>query len=186
MTNEVVSSLGDLGYSNQLIIGVLIVFGIVVIWLIKNIDDVVESLNKLFTWKQRKEELKALIVSNAEEIKELKEHDKTQEKVMLDFKDEVCESMKRIMDKLDDIEERHKKDKEETAERIAIEDRSAIIAFASEEHNGAEHLIEHYKDIIRKIDSYESYCLLHQKFKNGEAVLSIEQIRKSYQEKFLK
>lgn len=185
MTEQVVESLGNAGLSDQVIIGILIALVVIIVWVVKNIDDIIESLNKLFTWKQRREELKATILKNEAEIKELKEHDISQERVMLEFKSEMCESIQKIFDKLDAIEEKHKNDNAKNEERTAIEDRSAIIAFVDEEHNGHAHSREGFRDAMRRIENYKRYCDTHQNFKNGEAILSIEFIESEYKKRFI-
>ena len=59
--------------------------------------------------------------------------------------------------------------------------RERILRFNSEIISGNQkHNKEYYDEILSDIDKYEHYCLKHAKYPNNKAMLSIENIKKTY------
>ena len=59
--------------------------------------------------------------------------------------------------------------------------RERILRFNSEIMSGNQkHNKEYYDEILSDIDKYEHYCLNHPEYPNNKAMLSIENIKKTY------
>lgn len=87
---------------------------------------------------------------------------------------------KDVNDKLDNlkkrIDEHIKTDEEETVKRT----RTRLLRFNDEILHGVHHTQEHFDEILEDIDTYERYCNEHTNYPNSKAVMSIENIKKTY------
>lgn len=75
----------------------------------------------------------------------------------------------------------------ERADRIEAMDldraeraRTRILRFNDEIINGVHHNREYFNDVLRDIDTYENYCAAHPKYKNTQAVESVENIKRVF------
>lgn len=69
-----------------------------------------------------------------------------------------------------------KKSEEERMDRA----RTRILRFNDEIMMDIEHSKEHFDEILKDIDRYESYCKAHAEYKNNKAVLAIQTIKEEY------
>lgn len=60
-----------------------------------------------------------------------------------------------------------------------------ILRFNDDLHNKEYHSEEHFKQIIRNIDTYNLYCEKHKEFSNGLTVMASEYIRNEYKRRYL-
>lgn len=70
---------------------------------------------------------------------------------------------------------------EEGAAR-ADDARMRIILFGGEAKRGIAHTEEHWKDILRDIDKYETYCTQHPEYLNSRAVNTIDFLQDRFQQ----
>lgn len=70
--------------------------------------------------------------------------------------------------------------RDEGRERHAKDCRVRILRFADEIYLGTNHSLEHYKQILGDIKSYETYCKTHEDFENQIAVSAVKQIKNRY------
>lgn len=70
---------------------------------------------------------------------------------------------------------------EEGAAR-ADDARMRIILFGDEAKRGITHTEEHWKDILRDIDKYETYCTQHPEYLNSRAVNTIDFLQDRFQQ----
>ena len=70
---------------------------------------------------------------------------------------------------------------EEGAAR-ADDARMRIILFGDETKRGVQHTEEHWKDILRDIDKYETYCTQHPEYLNSRAVNTIDFLQDRFQQ----
>lgn len=87
-----------------------------------------------------------------------------------------------VFERLDRIEKTLDGHLETELEKDALDARRRILRFNDEILQGDRHTKEHFDEILRDIDVYEAYCESHLKFKNNQAVLSIQNIRETYKE----
>jgi hypothetical protein len=87
--------------------------------------------------------------------------------------------------RLDKIEKRLDKMEAGDAERDAKNARIRILRFGDECQHNVRHSREHFEQVIEDVDSYETYCLEHPEFKNNKAVLTIQLIKETYQQRLL-
>lgn len=71
--------------------------------------------------------------------------------------------------------------RDEGRERHAKDCRVRILRFADEIYLGTNHSLEHYKQILGDIKTYETYCDTHKDFENQIAVSAVKQIKSCYE-----
>jgi len=60
--------------------------------------------------------------------------------------------------------------------------RRRILRFNDEIINHVKHSREYFDDVLEDVNAYESYCRKNPDFRNGKAVLAIENIERVYRE----
>ena len=71
--------------------------------------------------------------------------------------------------------------RDEGRERHAKDCRVRILRFSDEIYLGVNHSLEHYKQILGDIKTYETFCDTHKDFENQIAVSAIKQIKSRYE-----
>lgn len=94
----------------------------------------------------------------------------------------VIENINRLGVRMDSFDEELKKLKAIGDEREAVACRTRILRFGDECLHNEKHSKEHFDQILRDIDIYETYCKTHDEFENNQAVMTIELIRQIYRE----
>lgn len=69
----------------------------------------------------------------------------------------------------------------ECDERQAVNCRTCIMRFGDEILHGTKHSKEHFDQILLDITSYEKYCEQHPNFENNIAVVTVQHIKRVYQ-----
>ena len=85
-----------------------------------------------------------------------------------------------IESSLDDLDTRIIEQENEASARNARQARVRLLRFNGELVAHKLHTHEEFRNVIRDVDEYETYCALHPEFKNNEAKLSIENIKTQY------
>lgn len=85
-----------------------------------------------------------------------------------------------IYARLDDLENRMKKQEEEEAERNARSARRSILRAADEIYSGEKHSKEYFEEILAYCDEYDRYCNDHPAFRNGKTHAAEKRIRDIY------
>ena len=86
-----------------------------------------------------------------------------------------------LNDKIDGLVKDVKKLREECDEREARAARVRILRFGDEIYQGMKHSKEHFDQILEDISEYDAYCATHQDFKNEMTVLTVAEIKRTYQ-----
>ena len=86
-----------------------------------------------------------------------------------------------VIDKVDALSTTVNNNKKEDDEQWVLLSRSHILRFGDELLHGVGHSKEHFDQILSDISKYEHYCETHPEFPNGQAIATIEQIKKTYQ-----
>lgn len=110
-------------------------------------------------------------------------------KARRDRKQKECDNTKQIKNQLQEIVKSINKLEnallshitEEGAAR-ADDARMRIILFGDESKRGISHTEEHWKDILRDIDKYETYCTQHPEYLNSRAVNTIDFLQDRFQQ----
>ena len=89
--------------------------------------------------------------------------------------------MDSIDGQLSALEDRMAESEKEDKERNAKQARVRLLRFNGELIRKKRHTSEEFKNVIKDVDEYEEYCDANPDFKNNEAKLSIENIKKQYQ-----
>lgn len=87
------------------------------------------------------------------------------------------------IDKVDKLLECHIS---KTEQQRADQARQRILRFCDEILLGQLHSKDHYDEVLNDIDKYETYCHTHPEYLNNKAVMAIEAIKDSYQERIEK
>lgn len=98
----------------------------------------------------------------------------------------VIDRVDQIGERMDSVENELKSLKAVEAEREAVACRTRILRFGDECLHDTKHSKEHFDQILRDIDVYETYCDAHEEFENNQAVMTIELIKQIYRERFLR
>lgn len=85
-----------------------------------------------------------------------------------------------IMDKLTVIDERVTSVEETIGLNNAITARVRIIRFNDEILDKKKHSKESFDQCLSDIDTYETYCEEHKDFKNNKTVMSVRNIKRTY------
>ena len=88
-----------------------------------------------------------------------------------------------VLARMDQIESRVDSLNNTVEERAAKDARTRILRFGDECLHGDKHSKEHFDQILRDITEYEQYCDDHPEFMNNMAVLTIDSIKSSYQDR---
>ena len=96
---------------------------------------------------------------------------------------EVLEMNKEVLDKVDELEKQVQEIKDDAEEREAKAARSSILRFGDECLHDVKHSKEHFDQIMRDIDAYETYCDTHPDFENNQAVHTIHLINEIYHDR---
>lgn len=110
-------------------------------------------------------------------------------KARRDRKQKECDNTKQLKNQLQEIVKSINKLEnallshitEEGAAR-ADDARMRIILFGDESKRGISHTEEHWKDILRDIDKYETYCTQHPEYLNSRAVNTIDFLQDRFQQ----
>lgn len=86
-----------------------------------------------------------------------------------------------LLDKMDGLVKDVKKLREECDEREARAARVRILRFGDEIYQGMKHSKEHFDQILEDISEYDAYCATHKEFKNEMTVLTVAEIKRTYQ-----
>lgn len=81
--------------------------------------------------------------------------------------DELCKDVQALRNECD--------------ERQAVNCRTRIMRFGDEILHGTKHSKEHFDQILLDITSYEKYCEQHPNFENNIAVVTVQHIKRVYQ-----
>ncbi len=65
-------------------------------------------------------------------------------------------------------------------ERAADGTRQRILRFNDEVMRQMPHTQEHYIEVLKDIDDYETYCAAHEEYENNRSVMAIENIKTAY------
>ena len=65
----------------------------------------------------------------------------------------------------------------------ALERRRRVLRFNDELLAGVSHTKEHFDEILSDIDIYEKYCKDHPEYPNNKAIMAIEHVKSTYQER---
>ena len=79
------------------------------------------------------------------------------------------------------LDNRMAQSEKEDRERNAKQARVRLLRFNGELIRKKRHTREEFKNVIKDVDEYEEYCSANPEFKNNEAKLSIENIKRQYQ-----
>ena len=90
---------------------------------------------------------------------------------------------KEVLDKVSELEQQVQEIKEDAEEREAKAARSSILRFGDECLHDVRHSKEHFDQIMRDIDAYETYCDTHPEFENNQAVHTIQLINEIYHDR---
>ena len=96
---------------------------------------------------------------------------------------EVLAMNKEVLDKVDYLEKQVQEIKDDAEEREAKAARSSILRFGDECLHDVKHSKEHFDQIMRDIDAYETYCDTHPEFENNQAVHTIQLINEIYHDR---
>lgn len=88
-----------------------------------------------------------------------------------------------LSDKMNHIQSTLEEHLQEVEEEKARDARKRILDFNDEIIRGLYHSKEHFDEILDDITMYDKYCSTHESYKNSKAVLAIENISNTYQEK---
>lgn len=67
-------------------------------------------------------------------------------------------------------------------EQKAVACRTRIIRFGDEILHGTYHSKDHFDQILLDVDTYEGYCHSHPAFKNSVTVMTVDRIKRVYQD----
>ena len=95
------------------------------------------------------------------------------------FNREVLERLKKLEAKVDAIEAAD-------GERDAVNARVRILRFGDEVLHGVEHSKEHFDQTLQDITHYNEYCKAHPAFQNEMTVLTAQQIKRAYMNRWEK
>lgn len=87
-----------------------------------------------------------------------------------------------VIEEVKSLKEDVKQNKADDDEKWVTLSRSHILRFGDELLHGVGHSKEHFDQILLDISEYEHYCDEHPNYKNGKAVATIKQIKKTYDE----
>lgn len=96
---------------------------------------------------------------------------------------EVLDMNKEVLEKVDSLEQQVQEIKDDAEEREAKAARSSILRFGDECLHDVKHSKEHFDQIMRDIDAYETYCDTHPEFENNQAVHTIQLINEIYHDR---
>lgn len=96
---------------------------------------------------------------------------------------EVLAMNQEVLDKVDSLEQQVQEIKDDAEEREAKAARSSILRFGDECLHDVKHSKEHFDQIMRDIDAYETYCDTHPEFENNQAVHTIKLINEIYHDR---
>ena len=86
-----------------------------------------------------------------------------------------------LIEKVDNLSEDMKKNKDDDDEQWASLSRSHILRFGDELRHGVSHSKEHFDQILLDISKYELYCENHKDYLNDVAHETIKHIKNTYQ-----
>ena len=108
-------------------------------------------------------------------------------------KDEKSDKNKEILlaiEKLDakivTLEDKINKSDEKDDKRNAVSRRREILRFADEMMSDIKHSKDSWDQCIADVTAYEKYCESHPDFKNNQAAITIEYLKKQYAERLEK
>lgn len=96
---------------------------------------------------------------------------------------DVLAMNKAVLDKVDSLEQQVQEIRDDAEEREAKAARSSILRFGDECLHDVKHSKEHFDQIMRDIDAYETYCDTHPEFENNQAVHTIQLINEIYHDR---
>jgi len=102
------------------------------------------------------------------------------------FNREVLERMDKMEAKVDGLDKKVDAIEAADAERDAINARVRILRFGDEVLHGQQHSKEHFDQTLSDITNYNEYCRSHPDFQNEMTVLTAEQIKRVYVERWKK
>lgn len=110
-------------------------------------------------------------------------------KARRDRKQKECDNTKQLKNQLKEIVKSINKLENALLNHITEEGavraddaRMRIILFGGEAKRGIPHTEEHWKDILRDIDKYETYCTQHPEYLNSRAVNTIDFLQDRFQQ----
>ena len=110
-------------------------------------------------------------------------------KARRDRKQKECDNTKQLKNQLQEIVKSINKLENALLNHITEEGavraddaRMRIILFGGEAKRGIPHTEEHWKDILRDIDKYETYCTQHPEYLNSRAVNTIDFLQDRFQQ----
>lgn len=99
---------------------------------------------------------------------------------------EVLRAIEKLDMKIMALEEKMSKSDAKRAEDNAVSRRRDILRFADEMMSDMHHSKDSWDQCIADITGYEKYCEAHPDFKNNQAVMTIEYIKKNYADRLEK
>lgn len=102
---------------------------------------------------------------------------------MLSRVDNLDSSFKSIKHGLDQLEHRVDEIRRKNDEDRAVTARVRILRFNDELLADKDHSKETFDQALEDIDVYEAYCSSHPEFKNNKTIMSIRNIKKTYQKR---
>lgn len=102
------------------------------------------------------------------------------------FNGAVIDTINQLGERMDKFDVELKNLKSFADEREAVACRTRILRFGDECLHDPKHSKEHFDQILRDIDAYEIYCKAHEEFENNQAVMTIELIKRTYQERLIR
>lgn len=94
---------------------------------------------------------------------------------------DVIDRMDKMDKRFDTIDAEIEQIKYDATERDTVERRVRVLRFGDELLHSVKHSKENFDQVMRDIDSYETFCNEHPDFKNNNTLITINLIKKTYE-----